>query len=165
MHKEGILRAALTLLTLGAVAFIFSNSFLPGEASGANSMSVVKALENVLSHVGIQVQISEFFVRKAAHFLEFMLLGVLLMGTLRMYTPRPSRHVTVALFSGLFVAVLDEWIQLYVPGRGSSVEDVLLDFGGLCFGVLLFFAVWWLQCAHRRRKLRRRYAYYAVIRR
>ena len=40
------------------------------------------------------------------------------------------------LFVGLSVAVLDETIQIF-SNRGSSVLDVLLDFSGVCMGVIL----------------------------
>ncbi|WP_095178346.1 VanZ family protein [Clostridium cochlearium] len=33
---------------------------------------------------------------------------------------------------------LDEFYQSFVPGRSSSVGDVLLDFTGSVFGTLLF---------------------------
>ena len=64
---------------------------------------------------------------------------------LRVYTRHFVRHVSWPLFFGLLTAVIDETIQLYVPGRSSSVKDVLLDFSGVLTGlfiallILLFF--------------------------
>ena len=45
-----------------------------------------------------------------------------------------------SLESGMVVAlvsVVDECIQLFVPGRTGQPTDVLIDLGGLVFGVLL----------------------------
>ncbi len=74
-------------------------------------------------------------MRKLAHFAEFALLGFWFMLCLRVYTRRFVRHTGWPLFFGLLVANLDELIQLYVPGRSSSVRDVFLDFLGVLAGL------------------------------
>ena len=55
------------------------------------------------------------------------------------------------LLLGLLIANADEFIQLYVSGRSSSVRDVWIDFGGVCVGVgcallllLVCSCVWYL---------------------
>ena len=85
------------------------------------------------------------FVRKMAHFLEFFGLG-LLWGLYR--CQRPVRGV---LFYGLLVAVVDEILQYFTPGRSPGFWDVVLDYCGYFCGLALVFAVAdWL----KRRKLR-----------
>ena len=37
--------------------------------------------------------------------------------------------------------MIDETIQLYVPGRTSSVKDVLLDFSGVLAGLFVAFLI------------------------
>ena len=37
------------------------------------------------------------------------------------------------------MATIDETIQIYSPERFSSTEDVLLDFAGALFGILIIF--------------------------
>ena len=37
-----------------------------------------------------------------------------------------------SLFLASFAAVLDEYHQTFVPGRGGVVSDVLIDIGGVC---------------------------------
>ena len=76
-------------------------------------------------------------VRKMAHFAEFSLLGFWFMLCLRVYTRHFVRHVSWPLLCGLLVAVIDETIQLYVPGRTSSTLDVLLDFSGVWCGLFV----------------------------
>ena len=39
------------------------------------------------------------------------------------------------------VACLDEWHQAYVPGRGSSVHDVLLDSAAALLAQII---LWWI---------------------
>lgn len=76
-------------------------------------------------------------MRKLAHFSEFTLEGFLLMLCLRVYTRRFVRHVSWPMLGGMATALLDETIQLYVPGRTSSVRDVWIDFGGVIAGLFV----------------------------
>lgn len=65
------------------------------------------------------------------------------------------KYVSWPLFVGLLVAVLDETVQLYVPGRSSSVRDVLIDFGGVLCGlfaallILMFCRMCYILFVHR----------------
>ena len=43
------------------------------------------------------------------------------------------------LMEGIVVASLDETMQRFVPGRGSSVRDVLIDTAGVLPGVLILY--------------------------
>ena len=47
------------------------------------------------------------------------------------------RHVSWPMLGGMATALLDETIQLYVPGRTSSVRDVWIDFGGVIAGLFV----------------------------
>lgn len=90
----------------------------------------MQKINAILAHLNIG-PLSEHVVRKMAHFSEFTLEGFLLMLCLRVYTRRFVRHVSWPMLGGMATALLDETIQLYVPGRTSSVRDVWIDFGGV----------------------------------
>lgn len=139
-----LFRVLFTVALAATVYFIFSNSLEIARESSARSQQVMELLNSLLGRVGLG-PLSEHFVRKLAHFCEFSLLGFWFMLCLRVYTRHFVRHVSWPLFFGLLTAVIDETIQLYVPGRSSSVKDVLLDFSGILTGlfiallILLFF--------------------------
>lgn len=139
-----LFRVLFTVALAATVYFIFSNSLEIARESSARSQQVMELLNSLLGRVGLG-PLSEHFVRKLAHFCEFSLLGFWFMLCLRVYTRHFVRHVSWPLFFGLLTAVIDETIQLYVPGRSSSVKDVLLDFSGVLTGlfiallILLFF--------------------------
>lgn len=139
-----LFRVLFTVALAATVYFIFSNSLEIARESSARSQQVMELLNSLLGRVGLG-PLSEHFVRKMAHFCEFSLLGFWFMLCLRVYTRHFVRHVSWPLFFGLLTAVIDETIQLYVPGRSSSVKDVLLDFSGVLTGlfiallILLFF--------------------------
>lgn len=80
-----------------------------------------------------------FPVRKIAHFAEYMILGVLSAASWFFYREEKNRKPISFAAWGFCIlfAVLDELHQAFVPGRTSSVRDVLLDsIGALCGAVL-----------------------------
>lgn len=125
-----------TLCLVFSVWFIFQNSLEIAQVSGARSEQVRALLNKLAGVVGLG-PFSLHTVRKLAHFTEFALMGFWFMLCLRVYTCHFIKHVSWPLFCGLLVAVLDETVQLYVPGRSSSVRDVLIDFGGVLCGLFL----------------------------
>lgn len=74
-------------------------------------------------------------VRKLAHLSEFTILGGVLYTILRRYITYGTVIKTIGL--GMFIASLDEFIQLFSPGRSSQISDVLIDTVGVIIGILL----------------------------
>jgi hypothetical protein len=72
---------------------------------------------------------------KVAHVLEYGILGILWARAAKTSWPHWTFLLVLAsisLFTGLYGA-MDEWHQLYVPGRSADWHDVLAD---LCGGTL-----------------------------
>ena len=76
----------------------------------------------------------DFLVRKSAHFLEYTMLGLILMLTGRTFLT--SHQKTAAMLTGAVYAALDEFHQYFVPGRACQVRDVLIDYSGIVTGIL-----------------------------
>ncbi len=78
------------------------------------------------------------FVRKAAHFSEFFVLGFL--STLYLKTfekPRPFLRAVLALIFCALYAMSDELHQYFVPGRACRPLDVLIDSGGALAAIII----------------------------
>lgn len=75
-----------------------------------------------------------FWIRKMAHFGEYMVFGLLMC----LLFSRPNGHGRFwwPMFMCLCVASIDECIQLITPGREGKVRDVALDMMGSCVGVV-----------------------------
>lgn len=151
-----VLLIVLTLLTLG---FVFGNSLDSSAESQAKSSAVKEMIRPVLEWFLPPEALTDHLVRKAAHFIEFCALGVGLTAVVWILQP-PQRRIDGAgrllfwilpLFLGLLAALTDETIQVY-SARGSQVQDVWLDFFGVCTGVLLMQAVRGLCAVCRRHK-------------
>ena len=82
-------------------------------------------------------------VDKVVHVLEYLGLGVLLARALRASTrhPAPIGTALLAVGVGLCLGTADELIQAFVPGRMSSVNDLLADATGLLIAQFVYLLV------------------------
>ena len=133
-----LLRLILTALSAAAVIFIFYNSSVDADASSEQSGFVLKWLSGLLNSLGFKVELTEHFVRKTAHFIEYFVLGGLLSGAAYSYVLSRKRMLFIALPAGLAVAVCDELIQTGSAGRSCEIKDMALDFSAvLCAALIL----------------------------
>lgn len=83
----------------------------------------------------------EFFIRKAAHFTEFLILGGLLVSFLLQFRLGFFTAGIIAWAAAVLYAATDEFHQTYVAGRAGMQFDVLVDAAGALFGVLIFLGI------------------------
>ncbi len=82
-----------------------------------------------------------FLIRKAAHLTEYAILAIFLWRAFRF--PRPDVRgglwtaAAMALAIAICFAALDEYHQSFVPSRGSSPVDVMIDSCGAVLGLAL----------------------------
>ncbi|WP_334072138.1 MULTISPECIES: VanZ family protein [Paenibacillus] len=82
----------------------------------------------------------EFFIRKAAHFSIYGLLGMFVLYALN--SGRRGRDFTLAVFISFLYACSDEVHQAFTPDRTPMVQDVLLDTAGAICGALVLILFW-----------------------
>ena len=121
------------LLIWALLCFIWGNSLLPGEISGAISDAVKEILALLLPGEVPGVTTGGGLLRKIAHFSEFAALGAALCWRFGML----NKKKTLALACGFGAACVDETIQLFVPDRGPSLKDVAIDTCGATAGIML----------------------------
>jgi VanZ family protein len=122
----------LSILIVLNLALIWGNSMLTGLSSEAVSGGLLAFLGRFLPV--LLTEAGHTFLRKAAHFSEFALLGLLYCGRHRLVKGEAPVHL---MGFGLAVACIDETIQIFTPGRASSLIDVWIDASGFALGLLL----------------------------
>lgn len=127
------------LLCICITVFIFYNSSHDIYSSKEQSKRISEAIQSILDpKQTIPAESFHFIVRKAAHMIEFAVLGFLCTEYVCLFSDhnRQSRSTTLfePLFIVLFIAVIDEYIQSFLD-RTSSVSDILLDFLGGIMGI------------------------------
>ena len=130
----------LTVLIILTLALIWGHSLLGREASSEESGFVMELLEPVLEMVVGEGNVTEFLVRKLAHFTEFFVLGLELLTFFAYRKPLFPQAFLLALTHGFFAAFLDETIQIF-SGRGPMIQDVWLDVCGFAVGASLMLGI------------------------
>lgn len=75
-------------------------------------------------------------LRKIAHGTIFAFLGVNLVSAL-LGLCSTKKAVMLTLIFGVLYAMLDEFHQSFVPGRGPRIQDVMIDACGVILGILV----------------------------
>lgn len=137
------MRICTALLVLN-VLIIWGSSSLPGSVSGAISGWVRDLIANLFGGGAENSDAGHGLLRKVGHFVEFSCLGVGFSWLFSML----KKPVALTLLCGFSVACVDETIQRFIPDRGPSFKDVLLDTAGVAFGLVLIL----VGCAIYKRK-------------
>ncbi|MDF2506028.1 MAG: hypothetical protein K0R06_3523 [Clostridium sp.] len=82
-------------------------------------------------------------IRKNAHAFEYCVLAIVISTILFQFKVKGRGAIIYIMFICLIYAVLDEFHQIYVPGRTSSVRDVLIDFSGALIGMIFYYFVYY----------------------
>lgn len=124
------------LLWMGCI-FLFS------QQTGQESSQTSGMLLNILKFLGLesngrgQSNLS-FFVRKAGHFTEYFILGILFLRYFGEKEPSNKKRLIVSVLFVFLYAASDEFHQSFVPGRGPAFTDVLIDTSGGFLGIVLY---------------------------
>lgn len=130
------------LLVILWMSLIFFQSHKP--AAESNSLSkgvtqvIVETVEKIDPDIDINVSSFNHILRKNAHFFSYLVLAVLVANALKSSGINGSRLILLAFLICVLYAMSDEFHQLFVPGRGGQIKDVLIDSGGALIGILVF---------------------------
>ena len=78
-------------------------------------------------------------VRKSAHFLEYLILGILMINVVKNYKDINNCLFFMSLLFCIMYAISDEVHQLFIPGRSCEILDVLIDSTGSLIGIFIYY--------------------------
>lgn len=128
-NKKTLLLLLATITWMGVI-FFFSSQ--PGEESEAVSGFIVEKL------IAIFGSADSYIIRKGGHVIEYFILGMLTFAFLK--SAEVKKHAFFAALVCMIYAATDELHQMFVPGRGPGVRDVILDTVASIFGIFFLFA-------------------------
>ena len=133
------IKAVLLLLWMG---MIFYFSAQPAADSTVTSNSTAMLLYRIYRFLGLHGASEYDFletympvIRKTAHLIEFMILGILVTVNVREYKNKNALLWTLLLSSAY--AISDELHQLFVINRSCEIRDMLIDCLGAYVGIFL----------------------------
>lgn len=138
--KRKILSWSFVILWM---ALIFYLSHQPATQSNGLSTSitekVIEIVEKIAPNLDIDIRSFNHIIRKNAHFFAYLILGVLTSNGLRNSKVEDKRGLIIAIIISVLYAISDEVHQLFVPGRGGQVKDVIIDSTGSLVGIALYY--------------------------
>ena len=104
-----------------------------GSLSGGITDRIYQVLNIVLPKLNIETLHS--IIRTLAHFVLYLILGVLLLNALNYNKQKRNANFVFALLIIVLYAISDEIHQIFVPGRAFQIYDLLIDFLGSLIGI------------------------------
>lgn len=127
---------------------IFSLSAQPAMESNGLSKNVTKIIIEIIGKIipfDIESStamdlVSQFnhIVRKFAHFSAYLVLGVLVINAFRKCGINGYKLFVFSIIFCVIYASSDEIHQLFVPGRGCQLKDVIIDSMGALTGIVIY---------------------------
>ena len=133
LSQNKVRSLALLASTVAVLVFIYANSLQTGGTSAEESYGIYDLLSSMF---GFLPFFTHTFVRKAAHFLEYALLGTHVSRLLFSLGCRARRVMTYAMLFCFAASVSDEILQVFVPSRYASMLDVMIDTAGALWGII-----------------------------
>ena len=99
--------------------------------------AIVKTIEKIAPNVEFDISGFNHIVRKNAHFFAYLVLGILVLNAFRRNEIYGYKNVILAIIVCILYAASDETHQLFVPGRGGQVRDVIIDSTGAGVGIAI----------------------------
>ena len=147
--KLNIIRGILITALIAIFVTIFGFSNQNAETSSGLSQKVTNFVVEIIPSIKNMpepekenvVDRVESIVRKIAHYSIYTLVGILLMSLMSTYKIKELDRIAVSLIIGVIYASTDEIHQVFVPGRGPQITDVILDSMGVLTGICIVMLV------------------------
>lgn len=151
MKKIKTLRIFFWTMSVLICAFIFYMSSCDAVDSNTMSTGIKALMEKIFGNT-----LTDFFVRKLAHTLEYMALGFFLSGAVVFTFSKKPVNVLISVLICAAYASSDEIHQYFIPGRSCQVTDVLIDTLGAIGGTLIILLIMKIYENHKRKKAQKK---------
>ena len=141
MKKFNIILLILWLV----VIFMFSSDHADESSKKSDGIAnyIVSTIENITGHkfksFNKVLDTCIVLVRKSAHFLEYMVLGILVINVIKDIKILEIKYIVMAIIFCMLYSISDEIHQLFVPGRAGRIFDCFIDTLGSTTGILLYY--------------------------
>lgn len=136
--SNNILRKIMPIICVLWICLIF---FMSTDGNSDKKTTVISTeIHSTVKSSEISVKQIDFYLRKSSHFIEYLILCVLLLITGEVYNIKLRTSIIYILFLCLLIANFDEFYQSF-NGRTSMVRDCLIDLGGSLTGLFVYIGI------------------------
>lgn len=136
----------ILLIVCMIVIFFFSSE--NANKSTIRSVNTSKEVINVVTNNSVEEEelnsiTHDYFnvFRKSAHFIEYFILGLLVINVIKDYYKVSFKYIVIAIILCFIYSVSDEIHQIYVLGRSCQIKDMFIDTIGSSVGVCLYYFI------------------------
>ncbi|MTI80452.1 MAG: VanZ family protein [Firmicutes bacterium] len=127
------------------MALIFNLSSQVAEQSNQLSTGITKVIVDTVEQVApkaeFDIESFNHMLRKNAHFFAYLVLGILVINALKRSGVVGFKGIILAFLICILYAISDEAHQMFVPGRGPGIRDVLIDSFGASVGIGVYLLI------------------------
>lgn len=141
INRKTIIAAISLILTLCCALLIFFFSMQNGNQSALLSNELLMRILSFIKRVPINkityddIKEYSFLIRKIAHFLIFLMLGML--SCCSAWSLIHKRYILISFIFCFIYACSDELHQFFSKGRSPAVRDVFIDSLGAFIGIFI----------------------------
>lgn len=138
-----VIKITQALVVMGLAGFVIVKLKKRGVTMGIKELLLIFLIGYLLYSLSIGVRHAlvppdlHHFIRKNAHFFIYLILGVFVKYALNSTGISGFKSIVISLLICVAYAFTDEIHQLFVPGRGGQLSDVVIDSCGAGLGILL----------------------------
>lgn len=141
-----IIKFIIVLLCM-TIIFMFSSD--NGNQSNKKSDGVIMSVCKIFVHHNLTESekkhiINKYvvFVRKSAHFIIYLILGLSLISLIKEFRTVNWYSFIIAFIIAVLYACSDEIHQIFVSGRSAKVTDIIIDGFGSFIGIYLYYILY-----------------------
>ena len=124
------------ILVIIWMSVIFIMSSFDGSVSSSQSNFIVDKLVNIFNIEN--TDIVSLIVRKLAHYMEYLILGVLMINMFSEFDIKINTKYIIAIIICIIYASSDEIHQIFIAGRCFAIRDILIDSMGSISGIYIY---------------------------
>ena len=140
-----IIKIFLVLLCM-TIIFVLSNDTAYESSNKSNSI-IVDISEMILNRKlttkekELYTSKFDFWIRKAAHLIIYIILGILVISLLKEYMIINKKSIIFSIIIVMLYSISDEIHQAFVPGRSCELRDIIIDSSGGIIGTYLYYFI------------------------
>lgn len=150
MQQDNIKNKKLAILFWILSAICFGIIFYFSSRTADDSSEQSSFILNLLMKIFGTGALSDFIIRKCAHFLEYV--GTCLLINCAWLFTKGERKMLLSIACASLYAITDEVHQIFVDGRSCEFRDWTIDTGGAILGAIAFLVIFSIAKAIIRKK-------------
>lgn len=141
-----IIKIFLVLLCM-TIIFVLSNDTAYESSNKSNSI-IVDISEMILNRKlttkekELYTSKFDFWIRKAAHLIIYIILGILVISLLKEYMIINKKSIIFSIIIVMLYSISDEIHQAFVPGRSCELRDIIIDSSGGIIGTYIYYFIY-----------------------